>query len=54
MAALTVEELIAKLSPDLQGLLDSRKVHRQVQGELSKIDIDNVAICHVISSGHRS
>ena len=30
MAAPTVEELIARLSPDLQGLLDSRKVHRQV------------------------
>lgn len=54
MAAPTVEELIAKLSPDLQGLLDSRKVHRQVQGELSKIGIDNVAMLSAVATDRDS
>lgn len=54
MAAPTVEELIAKLSPDLQGLLDSRKVHRQVQGELSKIGVDNVAMLSAVATDRDS
>lgn len=36
MAALTNEEWIAKLTPDLQGLLDSRKVAKELQAGLAK------------------
>ena len=54
MAAPTVDELIANLSPDLQGLLDSRKVGRQLQGELSRIGVDNVAMLSAVATDRDS
>ena len=54
IAAPTVDELIANLSPDLQGLLDSRKVGRQLQGELSRIGVDNVAMLSAVATDRDS
>ena len=54
MAGLTVEEYIAMMSPDLQGLLDSRKVNRNLQAELSKIGIDNVAMLSAVATDRTS
>lgn len=51
MAALvkTPEEWIAELAPDLQGLLDSRKVHKDVQVELAKHSIDSVSMLSAVA-----
>lgn len=45
----TPEEWIAELSPDLQGLLDSRKVHKDVQVELAKHSIDSVGMLSAVA-----
>ena len=49
MAALTPEEWIALMSPDLQGLLDARKVPKAVQAELSRNGVDNVPMLSAIA-----
>ena len=49
MAHPTPEELIAQLSPDLQGLLDARKVPQAVQAELSKNGIDSVPMLSAVA-----
>ena len=49
MAAPTVEELVAQLSPDLQGLLDARKVPRAVQAELARQGIDSIAMLSAVA-----
>ncbi len=49
MAAPTFEELVALLSPDLQGLLDARKVPKAVQAELAKQGIDNIAMLSAVA-----
>lgn len=45
----TVEELIEQLAPDLQGLLDARKVGRQTQADLAKIGVDSIAMLSAIA-----
>ena len=49
MAAPTVEEYIARLSPDLQGLLEARRIPRQTQADLSRHGIDNVPMLSAIA-----
>ena len=49
MAALTNEEWIAKLTPDLQGLLDSRKVAKELQAGLAKNAIDNIPMLSAVA-----
>ena len=49
MAVLTNEEWIAKLAPDLQGLLDSRKVEKAIQVALAKNAIDSIAMLSAIA-----
>ena len=49
MAAPTLEELVALLSPDLQGLLDARKVPKAVQAELARQGIDNIAMLSAVA-----
>ena len=49
MAAPTVEEYIARLSPDLQGLLEARRIPRQTQADLSRQGIDNVPMLSAIA-----
>ena len=49
-----MEELIAKLSPDLQGLLDARKVPRQTQADLAKHGVDCIPMLSAVGpAGHR-
>ena len=47
--AMTVEEYIEKLSPELQGLLDARKVGRQAQADLSKSGVDSIAMLSAVA-----
>lgn len=49
MAALTNEEWIAKLTPDLQGLLDSRKVAKELQAGLAKNAIDSIPMLSAVA-----
>ena len=49
MAAPTVDELVAQLSPDLQGLLDARRVPKAVQAELARQGIDNIAMLSAVA-----
>lgn len=51
MAVLTDAEWIAKLTPDLQGLLDSRKVAKEVQAALAKNAIDSIPMLSVDRAG---
>ena len=47
--ALTSEEWIAKLSPDLQGLLDSRRVAKELQAALARNAIDSIPMLSAIA-----
>ena len=47
--ALTTEEWISKLAPDLQGLLDSRKVAKEVQASLAKNSIDSIPMLSAVA-----
>lgn len=49
MAVPTVEELIEKLAPDLQGLLDARKVGKQTQADLAKSGVDSIAMLSAVA-----
>lgn len=50
MAGKTDEEWIADLAPDLQGLLDSRRVPKVVQAGLGKNSIDSVAMLSAVAT----
>ena len=50
MAGKTDEEWIADLAPDLQGLLDSRRVPKAVQAGLGKNSIDSVAMLSAVAT----
>lgn len=49
MAGLTDREKIAALAPDLQGLLDSRRVPEATQAGLRDLGIDNVAMLSAVA-----
>ena len=49
MAVPTVEELIETLAPDLQGLLDARKVGKQTQADLAKSGVDSIAMLSAVA-----
>ncbi|CAK8993985.1 Ubiquitin carboxyl-terminal hydrolase 17-like protein E [Durusdinium trenchii] len=49
MAGLTDREKIAALAPDLQGLLDSRRVPEATQAGLHDLGIDNVAMLSAVA-----
>ena len=44
-----MEELIEKLAPDLQGLLDARKVGKQTQADLAKSGVDSIAMLSAVA-----
>ena len=47
--AISVDEYIGMLAPDLQGLLDARKVGRQVQADLAKSGVDSIAMLSAVA-----
>ena len=47
--AVSVDDYIEMLSPDLQGLLDARKVQRQVQADLAKNGVDSIAMLSAVA-----
>ena len=49
MAGLTVDEWIDQLAPDLQGLLDARKVGKQTQADLAKSGVDNISMLSAVA-----
>ena len=49
MAVLSVDEWIDLLAPDLQGLLDARKVGRQTQADLAKSGVDSVSMLSAVA-----
>ena len=49
MAGLTDREKIAALAPDLQGLLDSRRVPEATQAGLHDLGIDNLAMLSAVA-----
>lgn len=49
MAGLTDREKIAPLAPDLQGLLDSRRVPEATQAGLHDLGIDNLAMLSAVA-----
>ena len=48
--ALSEEEKIARLNPELQSLLDSRKVEKPVQAALSDAGVDSLGMLAAISN----